>query len=73
MNQEQFERSWEHLKGDLKKQWGKLTEEDLLQVEGDQDKFNTAIHKRYGEMKELVSRWVDQWHARDLHAMKTTL
>ena len=33
MNQEQFEGSWEHLKGDLKKQWGKLTEEDLLQVE----------------------------------------
>ncbi len=39
MNQEQFKRSWEHLKGDLKKQWGKLTEENLLQVESDQEKL----------------------------------
>jgi uncharacterized protein YjbJ (UPF0337 family) len=73
MNQEQFKESWDDLKGDLKKQWGKLTDDDLLQVEGDQDKFNGAIHKRYGEMKELVSQWVAQWHERDVHSKKTTL
>ena len=63
MNQEQFKGNWTQLKGELKKRWGKLTDDDLLQVEGDQDKFNGAIHKRYGEMKEEVTKWVDQWYA----------
>ena len=50
MNQEQFKESWDQLKGALKKQWGTLTEEDLRQIGGDQEKFNGAIQKRYGEM-----------------------
>ncbi len=71
MNQEQFKGSWDQLKGELKKQWGKLTDDDLLQVEGDQDKFNGTIQKRYGEMKEEVSKWVDRWYARHEASIKT--
>jgi len=47
MNKEQFKVSWEQLEGHLKKHWGKFTEDDLLQIEGDQDKFNSAVEKRY--------------------------
>ena len=64
MNQEQFKGSWDQLKGALKKQWGNLTEDDLLQIEGDQDKFNGTIQKRYGDTKEEVSKWADRWYAR---------
>ena len=71
MNQEQFKGNWDQLKGELKKQWGKFTKDDLLQVEGDQDKFNGTIQKRYGEMKEEVSKWVDQWCARHEASKKT--
>ncbi len=63
MNQEQFKESWDQLKGDLKKKWVKLTDDDLRQIEGNLDTFNTTIQKRYGEMKEHVSTWVDQWYA----------
>ena len=52
MNQEQFKGSWDQLKGALKKQWGNLTDDDLLQIEGDQDKFNGTIQKRYGTRKK---------------------
>jgi len=64
MNQEQFKGSWDQLKGALKKQWGNLTDDDLLQMEGDQDKFNGTIQKRYGDTKEEVSKWADRWYAR---------
>ncbi|HEV8620275.1 MAG TPA: CsbD family protein [Nitrospiraceae bacterium] len=64
MNQEQFKGSWDQLKGALKKQWGKVTDDDLLQIEGDQDKFNGTIQTRYGDMKEEVSKWADRWYAR---------
>jgi len=46
MNQEQFKESWDQLKGALKKQWGTLTDEDLRQIGGDQEKFNGAIQRR---------------------------
>ena len=64
MNHEQFKQSWGQLEGHLKKHWEKLTDDDLLQIEGDLDKFNGAIETRYGEMKEEVSRWADLWYAR---------
>lgn len=64
MNQEQFKESWGQLKGALKRQWGELTDEDLLQIAGDQGKFNGAIQKRYGEKKGDVSKWADRWYAK---------
>ena len=64
MNQEQFKGSWDQLKGALKNKWGKLTDDDLLQIEGDQDKFNSTVEKRYGEMKEELRKWADLWYAR---------
>jgi uncharacterized protein YjbJ (UPF0337 family) len=35
MKQEQFKGSWDQLKGTLKKQWGKFTDDDLAQIDGD--------------------------------------
>ena len=66
MNKEQFKESWEvgPLEEHFKKHWEKLTEDDLLQIKGDLDKFNSAIAKRYGEMKEEIRRWTDLWYAR---------
>ncbi len=39
MNKEQFKGSWQEFKGEMKKQWGKFTDNDLLEAEGDYDKF----------------------------------
>jgi len=64
MNREQFQQSWYQLKGGLQKQWGNLTDDDLLQIAGDQDKFNGITEKRYGEKKTEVSAWADRWYAR---------
>ena len=64
MNTEQFKQSWGQLEGHLQKHWAKLTDDDLRQIEGDLDKFNGAIEKRYGEMKGEGSRWADLWYAR---------
>jgi uncharacterized protein YjbJ (UPF0337 family) len=64
MNQEQFKESWGQLKGHLGKHWDKLTDDDLLQIAGDQNKFNDAIEKRYGAIKGEVSKWADRWYAK---------
>ena len=64
MNTDQFKGKWVQFKGEVKKQWGKLTDDDLKQIEWDYDKFVGRIQERYGDKKEEVMRWADDWHTR---------
>lgn len=41
---------------------GAFTDDDLLQIEGDYDKFVGKLQERYGDRKDEVRRWVDQWY-----------
>jgi len=61
INREQFKGQWKQFKGELKRQWGKFTDDDLLQIEGSYDKFQGRLQERYGNRKEEVERWTDQW------------
>jgi len=63
MSEEQFKERWDELKGPLKTRWTKLTDEDVSQISGDLETFKAIIQKRYGEMKEGVSAWVEEWYA----------
>jgi uncharacterized protein YjbJ (UPF0337 family) len=45
----------------LKKQWGEFTDDDLKQIEGNYDKFEGKLQERYGDRKEDVKRWTDEW------------
>jgi len=61
VNQDQFEGKWKQFKGELKKQWGEFTDDDLLAIEGRVDKLEGKIQERYGDRREEVKRWVDEW------------
>ena len=61
MNKEQFRQFWEQLKAPLKAKWVNLTEEDLIEIKGDLDRFNTVLQKRYGEIqKDEVATWANR-------------
>jgi uncharacterized protein YjbJ (UPF0337 family) len=62
LNQDQFEGKWKQFKGDLKKQWGKFTDDDLMEIEGNYDKFEGKLQERYGKRKEEVRKWADEWY-----------
>ena len=34
MNKDTFQGKWTQFKGELKRQWGKFTDDDLMQIEG---------------------------------------
>ncbi|MBI4523997.1 MAG: CsbD family protein [Deltaproteobacteria bacterium] len=71
MNKDQFKGRWQEFKGELKRQWGKFTDNDLMEVEGDYDKFTGIMQKRYGDQKEEVKRWADDWFDRDDASRRT--
>jgi len=61
MNQEQFGQFWTQLKAPLKAQWQKITDEDLLEIEGNLATFGSVVEKRYGEAKkDEVTTWVNR-------------
>jgi uncharacterized protein YjbJ (UPF0337 family) len=78
MNQEQFKDSWDQFKAALKKDWVKISDDDLLRIDGNQNAFYAVIEGRYGAMKSDVSRYADRWYARwsgwyeGYHELRTT-
>ena len=64
MNADQFKGKWIQFKGEVKQKWGKLTDDDLMQVEGNYDKFIGRVQERYGDKKDEVVQWANDWHAR---------
>ena len=61
MNKEQAAGSWKELKGKLKQQWGKLTDDDFTVLEGASDELSGRIQKRYGIAKEEAQKQVDEF------------
>lgn len=53
--------SWNQTKGAIKEQWGKLTDDDLMEIQGRRDQLIGKIQTRYGisqaEAEAQVSGW----------------
>jgi uncharacterized protein YjbJ (UPF0337 family) len=64
MNADQLKGRWMQFQGELKKQWGKFTDDDLKQIDGNYDKFCGKVRERYGDTKDDIMKWTDQWHQR---------
>ncbi len=52
MNKDIFQGKWNEFKGQVKEQWGKLTDDDLTEVEGKRDNLIGKIQTRYGYAKD---------------------
>lgn len=61
VNQDQLEGMWKQFKGELKQKWAEFTDDDLMRIEGRIDTLEGKIQERYGDRREEVKRWVDEW------------
>jgi len=52
MNADILKGKWKEIKGEVKQKWGKLTDDDLAQVEGKEEQLLGLLQKRYGYAKE---------------------
>lgn len=64
MNRDQAAGNWKQLKGKLKEQWGKLTDDDLTVLEGNRDQLVGRIQERYGLAREEAERQVQDFRTR---------
>ncbi len=52
MNNDTFQGKWKQLRGNIKISFGKLTDDDLLQIDGNTDRMQGLLQERYGYTKE---------------------
>lgn len=65
MNWDQVEGSWKQLRGKVKEQWGRLTDDDLDVIAGRREQLVGTIQKRYGMVRDDVEHEIDEWLERN--------
>lgn len=64
MNWDRIENNWKEFKGDVKTQWGELSDHQLNSSAGKRDQLVHEIQKTYG-ISEHAAEWqVSGWQAR---------
>jgi uncharacterized protein YjbJ (UPF0337 family) len=57
VDEEQIKGKWHQLKGEIKRKWGALTEDELTRFKGDVEKLIGRIQEITGESKEAIRKW----------------
>jgi len=60
INVQGLQGQWNQLKGEVKKKWGQLTDDDLRWSNGNIDQLIGRIQERTGEKREAIERYFDQ-------------
>ncbi|MEP7345178.1 MAG: CsbD family protein [Gemmatimonadaceae bacterium] len=68
MNEQTIEGNWMQLKGKVREQWGKLTDDDVDIIAGKRDQLIGRIKERYGLTADEVDREVKEFESRNLRA-----
>ncbi|HEY2629397.1 MAG TPA: CsbD family protein [Usitatibacter sp.] len=58
MNWDRVEGNWKQLKGKVREQWGKLTNDDLDVIAGKRDKLSGRIQETYGIQKDEAEKQI---------------
>jgi uncharacterized protein YjbJ (UPF0337 family) len=68
MNEHTIEGNWQQLKGKVREQWGKLTNDELDVIAGKREVLVGKIREKYGKTIDEVEREVTDFESRHLKA-----
>jgi uncharacterized protein YjbJ (UPF0337 family) len=61
MNTDILHGRWEQLKGQARIKWGKLTNDDVDQIQGQRQALVGKLQERYGLARDRAEREVNEW------------
>lgn len=50
--------------GSVKEQWGKLTDDEIAEINGNREQLEGKLQARYGYAKDTARQEVDDWFSR---------
>jgi uncharacterized protein YjbJ (UPF0337 family) len=56
MNSDILKGKWTQVKGEVRSKWGKLTDDDLTQIEGETEKMIGKLQERYGYGRQQAEK-----------------
>ncbi len=60
MNRDTLKSQWMQVKGKIKLQWAKLTDDDLAQIQGNYEMLVGRLQERYGRSREEIEEELDR-------------
>ena len=64
INWDQMQGNWKQFKGYLRQQWGKLTDDEIDQIEGRREILIGKLQERYGIAREEAEKQVKEFENR---------
>ena len=61
MNRDTLQGQWMQVKGKVRQQWGKLTDDDLEKIQGNAEVLIGKVQERYGKSREEAEKDLDRW------------
>ena len=61
MNKDIIEGKWTEIKGAVQQKWGKLTDDDMTEINGSREKLSGKIQKNYGLAREEAEKQMKAW------------
>jgi uncharacterized protein YjbJ (UPF0337 family) len=61
MNKDMLKGKWMQMKGDVRGWWGRLTDDDVTQIQGDAEKMIGKLQERYGYSREMAEEEVTEF------------
>lgn len=61
MNEDILKGKWHEIQGDVKKTWGKLTDDDVMVINGESEKLLGIIQTKYGYEKDKAQKEYDDF------------
>jgi uncharacterized protein YjbJ (UPF0337 family) len=56
MNRDVWTGQWRQLKGKIRKEWGKLTDDDFDKIQGDYDMLLGRLQELYGKSRDEIEQ-----------------
>ena len=67
MNSDILGGMWKQLRGQVKETWGKITDDELDQIDGKRDKLAGMLQEKYGYTREQAERQIDDFLSNSEH------
>lgn len=64
MNWDQVKGKWTQFTGQVREQWGKLTDDDVATINGQKDQLVGKLQERYGYAKERAEKEINDFCGR---------
>ncbi len=61
MNEDVLKGKWQEIQGDVKKTWGRFTDDEVMVIDGESEKLVGLLQTKYGYAKEKAQKELDDF------------